>query len=103
MQSLIAVGAIFGSPIGGWAIDRLGRKTAIVLCGVPLDLGWLLITYAQNHAMLYAGRLITGLGIGIVSLSVPVCLFCMLLIFSFNLTLLHTSICKQETLFALKL
>lgn len=45
-----------------------------MFCTVPLVLGWLLISYAKNVAMLYAGRIITGLGCGAVSLTVPVCL-----------------------------
>ena len=36
------------------------------------ELGWLLIVYAQNRSMLYAGRIITGVACGIISLAVPV-------------------------------
>ena len=72
LQSLVPAGAIFGGPIGGWAIDKLGRKGTIILCVVPFELGWLLISYAQNHGMMYAGRIITGLACGMVSLAVPV-------------------------------
>jgi len=69
------VGAVFGSPVGGWAIDRFGRKGTIMFCVVPFELGWLLISYAQNHTMLYTGRIITGLACGIISLAVPVSLY----------------------------
>lgn len=72
LQSLLPFGAIFGGPVGGWAIDRLGRKGAILFCVIPFELGWLLIAYAQNRSMLYAGRIITGLACGIISLAVPV-------------------------------
>ena len=72
LQSLVPAGAIFGGPIGGWAIDKLGRKGTIILCVVPFELGWLLISYAQNRGMMYAGRIITGLACGMVSLAVPV-------------------------------
>ena len=71
---MVTVGAVFGSPVGGWAIDKFGRKGTIMLCAVPFELGWLLISYAQNHPMLYAGRVITGLACGIISLAVPVSL-----------------------------
>jgi len=49
-----------------------------MLCVIPFELGWLLLAYGQNRGMLYAGRAITGLGCGIVSLAVPVSfdLFC---------------------------
>ena len=72
MQSLVTVGAIFGGPISGWAIDKFGRKGSILLCAVPFELGWLLISNAQNRAMLYAGRVITGVACGMISLAVPV-------------------------------
>ena len=58
--------------MGGWFIDKFGRKGTILLCAVPFELGWLLISYAKNHTMLYAGRIITGLACGMVSLAVPV-------------------------------
>ena len=69
---MVAVGAIFGGPLGGWAIDKLGRKGTIMFCVVPFELGWLLISFAQNHGMMYAGRIITGLACGMASLVVPV-------------------------------
>ena len=61
-----------GAPVGGWMIEAFGRKGGIMLCGIPFEIGWLLITYAKNHWMLYIGRFITGMGVGIISLMVPV-------------------------------
>lgn len=55
-------------------IDKLGRKGTIMFCTIPFVLGWLLICFAQSVAMLYSGRIITGLGCGTISLTVPVCL-----------------------------
>lgn len=43
-----------------------------MFCVIPFELGWLLLAYAQNRGMLYAGRIITGLACGIISLAVPV-------------------------------
>ena len=71
-QSLLAVGALLGGPIGGWSIDKYGRKGTILLCAIFFEFGWLLIILAQNHTMLYAGRIFTGLACGIISLAVPV-------------------------------
>ena len=65
---------MFGSIIGGWTIDHLGRKGAIMACTVPFELGYLLIAFARNHEMLYAGRVISGVAYGIVSLAVPISL-----------------------------
>lgn len=71
-SSLLAVGALLGGPIGGWSIDKYGRKGTILLCAIFFEFGWLLIILAQNHAMLYAGRIVTGLACGMISLAVPV-------------------------------
>jgi hypothetical protein len=49
-----------------------------MLSTVPHELGWLLITYAKNHAMLYAGRFITGVGCGMISVSFPVSIWLVL-------------------------
>ena len=68
----LAVGALLGGPIGGWSIDKYGRKGTILLCAIFFEFGWLLIILAQNHAMLYAGRIVTGLACGMISLAVPV-------------------------------
>ena len=65
---------MFGSIIGGWTIDHLCRKGAIIACIVPFELGYLLIAFARNHEMLYAGRVISGVASGMVSLAVPVSL-----------------------------
>ena len=65
---------MFGSIIGGWSIDHFGRKGAIMACTVPFELGYLLIAFARNHEMLYAGRVISGVASGMVSLAVPVSL-----------------------------
>ena len=43
-----------------------------MLCVVPFVLGWLLIGFAQNLAMLYSGRVISGLACGAISVAAPV-------------------------------
>ena len=65
---------MFGSIIGGWTIDHLGRKGAIMACTVPFELGYFLIAFARSHEMLYAGRVISGVASGMVSLAFPVSL-----------------------------
>jgi len=54
--SLLTVGAMIGGPLGGVFVGRLGRKTTLILCNVPLALGWFLIIYATNVVLLYTGR-----------------------------------------------
>lgn len=72
LQSLIAVGALFGGIIGGKTVDLIGRKFAIIVGAIPFELGWLLIFFAENHLMLYTGRIFTGVGCGIETLAVSV-------------------------------
>ena len=72
LQSLITLGAMFGSIIGGWAIDYFGRKSTIMMCSLPFELGWFLIAFAKNHEMLYAGRVISGVACGMITVGVPV-------------------------------
>lgn len=58
------------TPVGciltGHLMDIIGRKKAILLTQVPVILGWLLIASATNVPMIYCGRMLTGLGSGMV-------------------------------------
>ena len=56
-------------------MERFGRKFVTMLCAVPFVLGWLLISYAKDVEMLYAGRILTGVGCGVISCTSPVSLF----------------------------
>lgn len=47
-------------------MDNIGRKKTLIITEVPLILGWTLISMATNVYMIYAGRLLTGLGSGMV-------------------------------------
>lgn len=71
-SSSIAFGAIVGCSVGGPAMERFGRKFVTMLCAIPFVLGWLLISYAKDVEMLYAGRILTGIGCGVISCTSPV-------------------------------
>lgn len=73
-QSLLNIGAMIGGPIGGWAIDSVGRKIALMITAIPFTGGWLLIGFGTNAALLNSGRFFSGLGVGMASLIVPVSL-----------------------------
>lgn len=47
-------------------MDRIGRKKTLLITEVPLMLGWLLIASATSIHTIYAGRLLVGLGSGMV-------------------------------------
>ncbi|KAG8036519.1 hypothetical protein G9C98_003841 [Cotesia typhae] len=61
---LYTVGAIIGSLISPVSIDRIGRKYSLLLLAFPQLVGWCLIIFASNVKMLYAARLIAGIGHG---------------------------------------
>ena len=63
---------MLGCLFGGFVVDYFGRKATIMVSSIPHELGWLLIAYAQNQAMLYTGRLITGVGCGMIGIAFPV-------------------------------
>jgi len=45
-----------GGPLGALLVGLLGRKTTLILCNVPLTVGWFFIIYATNIVLLYTGR-----------------------------------------------
>ena len=68
---MMPLGALFGGLACGTAMDRLGRRTTMVLINLPAMLGWLLITYASNFGMILAGRIFTGFATGCTTVVVP--------------------------------
>ena len=48
--SLILLGALCGSMVGGFIMDRWGRKTAFVIASLPLTLAWFLVTVAVDSS-----------------------------------------------------
>lgn len=88
--SMIAIGALVGGLLGGYSIDKIGRKSTIILTSIFYTIGWLLITFSKCYDrdtmspkscesakrpedfMLYSGRFFAGVGVGLSSLAVPV-------------------------------
>ncbi|KAG0712649.1 Facilitated trehalose transporter Tret1 [Chionoecetes opilio] len=70
-SSLMNVGALMGGPVGGLCLNALGRRGTMLASVLPFIAGWLLIVFAQNFAMLVAGRMVTGLCAGVTSITVP--------------------------------
>ncbi|KOC68688.1 Facilitated trehalose transporter Tret1, partial [Habropoda laboriosa] len=69
-ESWIASMSSIGTPIGclmsGYMMDALGRKRSLIITEIPALLGWVLIAFATNIHMIYAGRFFVGLGSGMV-------------------------------------
>ncbi|CAL1615059.1 unnamed protein product [Knipowitschia caucasica] len=69
--SIVTLGAAGGGLLGGWMVQRWGRKFTLMLCALPYVCGFTIIVAAQNVWMLYVGRVLTGLASGVTSLVVP--------------------------------
>ncbi|CAG09665.1 unnamed protein product, partial [Tetraodon nigroviridis] len=69
--SIVTVGAAVGGLLGGWMVEKFGRKLSLMFCSLPFVFGFTVIVAAQNVWMLYVGRLLTGLASGVTSLVVP--------------------------------
>ncbi|XP_061586290.1 solute carrier family 2, facilitated glucose transporter member 8 isoform X2 [Cololabis saira] len=70
--SIVTVGAALGGLLGGWLVEKVGRKLSLMFCSLPFVFGFTVIIAAQNVWMFYAGRVLTGLASGVTSLVVPI-------------------------------
>ncbi|XP_069025443.1 solute carrier family 2, facilitated glucose transporter member 8 [Embiotoca jacksoni] len=69
--SIVTLGAAAGGLLGGWMVEKIGRKLSLMFCSLPFVFGFTIIVAAQNVWMLYAGRVLTGVASGVTSLVVP--------------------------------
>ncbi|KAJ2308634.1 hypothetical protein IWW55_000320 [Coemansia sp. RSA 2706] len=70
--SLLTAGCFVGSLGAGWLADKLSRKRTIMLACMVFSLGAAIQSGSRNRAMLIVGRFIAGLGVGVLSMTVPV-------------------------------
>lgn len=69
--SSLLVGALLGSPLGGWLGDRLGRRPALLIASALYCQGTLMEAFASSFAILVSGRVIVGFGVGVGSMVAP--------------------------------
>ncbi|XP_061836450.1 solute carrier family 2, facilitated glucose transporter member 8 [Nerophis lumbriciformis] len=69
--SIVTLGAAAGGLLGGWMVEKAGRKLTLMFCSLPFVFGFTVVIAAQNICMLYVGRALTGLASGVTSLVVP--------------------------------
>ncbi|KAF2127788.1 MFS sugar transporter-like protein [Dothidotthia symphoricarpi CBS 119687] len=65
-------GAVFGSLMGGFTMDSIGRRKTILIGGVINLIGAVLQCSAQHLGMILTGRILAGWAVGLLSMSVPV-------------------------------
>lgn len=66
---------MFGSLMGGFTMDRFGRRMTIQIGALICLVGAILQAGARNLAMILVGRILAGWAVGLLSMSVPVCKF----------------------------
>ena len=71
MTAMIELGALIGAMNQGWIADKISRKYSIMVAVVIFLVGSILQTAAHGYAMLVVARLIGGVGIGMLSMVIP--------------------------------
>jgi MFS family permease len=65
VTSMVLVGAMIGSAVGGLLADKFGRRTMLIACGATFCAGVLIEVVSSGILGLLLGRVIAGLAIGI--------------------------------------
>lgn len=68
---IFLIGCVVGAAIVSWLADVIGRKYSILIGGALFTIGGGLQAAATDFALLYVGRIVSGFGIGILSMCVP--------------------------------
>ena len=72
-MSLAPLGAALGALVAGPFVDRWGRRPIVFAADILYILGGALITlYHLEYGLIYLGRFVVGLAIGVTSMVVPI-------------------------------
>jgi sugar porter (SP) family MFS transporter len=69
--SIILIGALLGALVAGMLADKIGRKRTIAITSALFVIGAAMIALSDTYEMLLIGRFVSGIGVGIISLSAP--------------------------------
>lgn len=69
--STILIGGVIGGLFSGTLADRIGRKPTIGLTALLFIIGSLATALAETYSGLLAGRFLSGLGVGVISVAAP--------------------------------
>ncbi|KAI9499947.1 general substrate transporter [Coemansia spiralis] len=72
ITSMLTAGCFVGSLFAGYLADKFSRKRTIMVACVVFTLGAAIQCGSRNRAMLIAGRFVAGLGVGVLSMTVPI-------------------------------
>ena len=73
--SLISAGALVGSLFSGKVMDAFGRKMTMLISTPILIASWFLIGFSPALALVYLGRILTGIAAGLLATTCPVSAF----------------------------
>ncbi|KAJ0173433.1 hypothetical protein K1T71_010582 [Dendrolimus kikuchii] len=68
----VILAASVGGLLGGLLITYVGRKYSLIGVGVPFFISWIIVASASNLHLLIAGRVLSGICIGLVYSAFPV-------------------------------
>jgi MFS family permease len=73
LTSILELGAWVGVLFNGYSADRLGRKLSVVLACILFVIGVIIqaAVHGGNYDYILGGRFVTGLGVGSLSMIVP--------------------------------
>jgi MFS family permease len=62
--SFIAIGAFAGALPAGILAERIGRRWATILIGIPYLISWAMLALGTSVGMFYTGRIFAGIATG---------------------------------------
>ncbi|KAJ6115332.1 Major facilitator superfamily domain general substrate transporter [Penicillium sp. IBT 16267x] len=71
MTSVLELGAWVGTLANGYLADKLGRRLTVLVAVVVFCVGVIVQACTQNKDYVFGGRFVTGLGVGSLSMVVP--------------------------------
>ena len=71
LTSILELGAWVGTLLNGYLADALGRRVTVVVAVVIFCVGVIMQACTMSPDYVYAGRFVTGLGVGNLSMIVP--------------------------------
>lgn len=71
LTSILELGAWVGTLLNGYLADAMGRRQTVVVAVVIFCVGVIVQACTKNAGYVFAGRFVTGLGVGNLSMIVP--------------------------------
>lgn len=71
LTSVLELGAWVGTLCNGYLADALGRRLTVLVAVVVFCVGVIVQACTQNKDFVFGGRFVTGLGVGSLSMVVP--------------------------------